>query len=122
MLHTPCPDLDNVDQVSENPISSPAPLKSQGLVENQIVEKTNEQNNFQPLVVRTNSRGSNHPKDLLAENITEVSIDFKNENEKQNVITGTSQKRLANPNKESNGSRKRKKPSTEKKQTSLQGK
>ena len=74
MLHTPRPDdLEDLDQVS--------PVGSQGQVANQNVEKTIEQ----PLVAGTNSKDINHQKDLLAENITEVNMDFQNQ--KQNMST-----------------------------------
>ena len=117
MLHTPRPDdLEDLDQVSENSLSYQAPVRSQGPVANQNVEKTIEQ----PLVAGTNSKDINHQKDLLAKNITEVNMDFQNQ--KQNMSTGTKKKRLADPKKESKGSRKRNKPSTEKTRSGLKGK
>ena len=111
MLHTPRPDdLEDLDQVS--------PVGSQGQVANQNVEKTIEQ----PLVAGTNSKDINHQRGLLAENITEVNMDLQNENQKQNLSTGTKKKRLADPKKESKGSRKHNKPSTEKTRSGLKGK
>ena len=80
MLHTPRPDdLEDLDQVSENSLSNPAPVRSQGPVKNQNVEKTIEQ----PLIAGTNSKYLNHQTDLLAENIKEVNIDLQNVNHKQ---------------------------------------